>query len=206
MNLKKLKPVNYTINFKLKSLPVLIFILLSFMGASCVVNDSKNNTNHLQDPQQTGHVSERFAHYHQGQFIIPGDSQSIETFVALTMKQQEQGLSFVKPNEMDPFQGLLFVYAQDQNLMFWMPDTFFNLDLIYLSKDLVVVDIHHNLEFFPSREPFEKIPRAKQVYARHVLEIRSDSPLAQKIKYGMKLEWKASKDLEQILSSIRPQQ
>jgi uncharacterized membrane protein (UPF0127 family) len=117
---------------------------------------------------------------------------SIETILAIDAKEQEMGLSGVKPEDFGDSEGMLFFYTQDEERHFWMPDTYFELDLFYLDKDLKIIDIVRKLPFYIGRANPELIPRARGVWCRHVLEMKSTSSIAQKINVGDKLIWKGT--------------
>ncbi len=108
----------------------------------------------------------------------------IETRVAVTPAEQEQGLSGVKPENFDDNEGMLFFYTEDSDKFFWMPDTYFDLDLFYLDKELRVLDIVRKLPHHPGRHNEAMIPRARGVWCRHTLEMKSSSPIAAEIKIG----------------------
>ncbi len=114
---------------------------------------------------------------------------SIEATLAIDAKEQEMGLSGVKPEDFGDSEGMLFFYLQDEERHFWMPDTYFELDLFYLDKDLKIIDIVRKLPFYVGRSNPELIPRARGVWCRHVLEMKSTSSIAQKINVGDKLTW-----------------
>jgi uncharacterized membrane protein (UPF0127 family) len=64
--------------------------------------------------------------------------------------------------------GMLFMWRQEAPRAFWMRNTRIPLDIIYLDRDFVVVDIAHNAR--PCRTPpCRSYPSAKP--AQYVLEI-----------------------------------
>lgn len=130
------------------------------------------------------------------------DSDTIEVRLAISFEDQKQGLSGVKPEELKDHQGMVFVYPKSGPRQFWMPDTYMDLDLFYLSKDLRVIEIVRNLKHHPGRE--EPIPRAPLVHAQHVLELKSSSPFAKKIRQFQKLNWTPGQTLPKILQDTRP--
>lgn len=122
--------------------------------------------------------------------LLTSFGSSIDTTLAIDAKEQEMGLSGVKPEDFGDSEGMLFFYTQDEERHFWMPDTYFELDLFYLDKDLKVIDIIRKLPFYIGRANPELIPRARGIWCRHVLEMKSTSHIAQKIKTGDQLIWK----------------
>jgi uncharacterized protein len=123
--------------------------------------------------------------------------ETIETTLAITPEEQEQGLSGVKPEDFSETQGLLFFYSQDDERHFWMPDTYFDLDLFYLDKDLKITSIIRKLPHYIGRANPQLIPRARGVWARHVLEMKSTSEVAKKLKEGDVLQWNGSLPLSE---------
>ncbi len=129
--------------------------------------------------------------------LITPSGESIETTVALTPAEQEQGLSGVKPEDFEDNQGMLFFYISEEERHFWMPDTYFDLDLFYLDKDLKIIDIVRKLPFNVGRANPDSIPRARGVWCRHTLEMNSASAIAQRLKLGDVLKWKGAYSVEQ---------
>jgi uncharacterized protein len=128
--------------------------------------------------------------------LITPIGDEINTTLAITAKEQEQGLSGVKPEDFEDDQGMLFFYLEDEERHFWMPDTYFDLDLFYLDKDLKIIDIIRKLPFYVGRANPEQIPRARGVWCRHTLEMKSSSVIAQKLKLGDVLKWNGKLSLQ----------
>lgn len=127
------------------------------------------------------------------------ESESIKVRLAISEKDQIQGLSGVKPEDLADHEGMLFVYKSLGPRSFWMPNTFFDLDLIYLDQNLHVIEIYRGLKHHPGRDEPPVIPRAPTVYSWHVLELKSSSPLSKKIRQFQKLTWKPGQSLPKIL-------
>ncbi|MBL7664917.1 MAG: DUF192 domain-containing protein [Bacteriovoracaceae bacterium] len=123
--------------------------------------------------------------------------------MAITSAEQTQGLSGVQPADFQDNEAMLFFNLYDDTRYFWMPDTYFDLDLFYLNADLVIIDIDRNLPHYVGRENPDSIPRARPIYCRHVLEMKATSPLAKKMQIGDQLIWKGPYSLEQTTQGIR---
>ena len=104
----------------------------------------------------------------------------------------------MQPEDFDDDQGMLFYYKEDGDRYFWMPDTYFDLDLFYLDKDLVILDIVRKLPHHKGRHNEALIPRARGVWCRHTLEMKSGSKIADKLKIGDRLTWKGQASLEMM--------
>ena len=129
--------------------------------------------------------------------LVTPDGKVIKTTLAITEYDQNQGLSGVRSNDFDDDQGMLFFYLDDFEKHFWMPDTYFDLDLFYLDKNLKIIEIIRKAPHYIGRANPHLIPRIRGVWCRHVLEMKSSSELAQKLKKGDQLKWKSSLTLEE---------
>lgn len=125
--------------------------------------------------------------------LITPSGDVIKTSLAISPSEQEQGLSGVQSEDYEANQGMLFYYDADEEKNFWMPDTYFDLDIHFLDKDLKITDIIRKLPHYKGRANPELIPRARPVWSRHALEMRSDSSISQKLKIGDQLIWKGEK-------------
>ncbi len=137
--------------------------------------------------------------------LITPSGKIIKTTLAITLKDQEQGLSGVKPGDFDDDQGMLFYYLEEDEKHFWMPDTYFDLDLIYLDKNFKVVDIIRKLPHYKGRANPNLIPRARPVWSRHALEMKASSKISQEIKEGDQLKWRLELSTQELDDKIRQQ-
>lgn len=118
-----------------------------------------------------------------------GETLALE--LARTPQEQTRGLSDRKKTDFPKDRGMLFVYHRDEFRQFWMPDTYFDLAIAFLDKDFKVLAVENPVPHHPSRQ--EPIPRTGSYFSRYVLEVRSDSPFAEKLSPGIQLKWKGPK-------------
>lgn len=82
--------------------------------------------------------------------------------VARTKEEQHTGMMFRRT--LGPDEAMFFVFDREDNLSFWMKNTWVDLDLAYIGADGVILQVErmkaHNLDSVYSREP-----------ARFVLEV-----------------------------------
>jgi uncharacterized membrane protein (UPF0127 family) len=133
--------------------------------------------------------TDRFKHLNQIILKTPS-GEEILTKLAINSAEQEQGLSGIKPEEFLDNEAMLFVYKNDGEKFFWMPDTYFEIDIFYLDKDLKILEIIRKLPFYIGRNNPELIPRARPVWSRHALEMKSSSSLSKKLNVGDQLKIK----------------
>jgi uncharacterized protein len=130
----------------------------------------------------------------------------LQTQLALTVESQSQGLSGVQDNDFAADQAMLFYYLEDGIREFWMPDTYFNLDIFFLDADLRVIDIERNVQAHPGMKEPPAIPRTRPIRARHVLELKSASVHARQLKIGDQIRWPGSPTQTEIKARIRREQ
>ena len=164
----------------IKNLFSIAIILASF---SC---QPRNDAKQMNVEKVAQEKHDPFSKVRKGQIALPS-GKILRAQLAITPTETTRGLSGIQDKDYDPFNGLLFFFQESGPRSFWMPDTYFDLDIIFLDENLKIVDIDRNVPHHPGMK--EPIPRAKTVYARHVLEIKSSSPLAQDFQVGQKLNW-----------------
>lgn len=134
--------------------------------------------------------------------LITPDGSVINASIADTASEQTQGLQNVQEDEFSENEGKLFFYLKDSARTFWMPNTFFDLDIIYLDKNLKITDIVRNVPHYTGNVNSE-IPRAPTITSRHVLEMKADSPVADNLKEEDILRWRSSLTLEETEERVR---
>ncbi len=147
-------------------------------------------------------LAKNYAHYE----LKLNNGKIIKTYIANNDQARSKGLSGVKNNQFQKNEAMLFYFPEVGARKFWMPDTYFNLDIFFLDSNLKVIDIQRNVKHHIGRQNPHTIPTTKIVYSRHVLEMRADSELSKSIKIGDKLIWKSNDELSKIKSSTHPLQ
>lgn len=140
-----------------------------------------------------------------GELITPS-GETIETTLAVTPTEQEQGLSGIQPEDFSQSQGMLFFNLSDDERNFWMPDTYFDLDIFYLDESLKILDIVRKLPHYKGRANPQLIPRARGVWCRHVLEMKASSKISSGLKIGDTLKWKGEQNLQDLEKSLKSKQ
>ncbi len=106
------------------------------------------------------------AHELEQETVKIGD-QSWIVEIAKTPAQRHQGLMFRE--ELEVGTGMLFVFEEEDFHSFWMKNTLIPLDIIWIGKDMNVIETHTlqpcSTEECPTTEPSQK--------AKYVLEINA---------------------------------
>jgi uncharacterized protein len=105
-----------------------------------------------------------------------GGPQRFSIELALTEQQQEQGLMFRR--SLAPDAGMLFIFANDQIMTFWMKNTLIPLDMVFISADGHVVDAYQRAVPMSETLDVSKVP------ARSVLELNGGTVARLGIKPG----------------------
>lgn len=120
---------------------------------------------------------------------------------AVSNQEKMKGLSDLPPTNMAKNQGLLFYYEQSSQKVFWMPNTHFDLDIIFLNKKFEIVAIESNVKHFPSKSPESKIPRTRPHFARYVLELHANQAKEHGLKKGSILKWQNKSKVMKFIQS-----
>jgi len=128
----------------------------------------------------------------------------INTYIVVSDEEQIHGLSSIKPEFFKNTDSMLFYNINDEVRSFWMPDTYFNLDIFFLDQNLKVLNVERNVPHHPGHSETPPIYRTGQYSCRHVFEMKH-SEVSKKILIGDQLLWKNPKDHSRIESSARLQ-
>ena len=99
--------------------------------------------------------------------------------VAKTIEERRIGLMYRK--ELLNDEGMLFIFPREKIIQLWMKNTYIPLDVIFISKNKVIVDIKKNMEKLS-----ETIVKSK-VKSRYALEFNAGLINKLDIKIGDKV-------------------
>lgn len=103
--------------------------------------------------------------------------------VELAQTQQERTRGLMSRENLDPNQGMLFIFEEEAEHLFWMKDTLISLDIIWINHDKEVVFIKEKAQ--PCEKECEIIESKKK--AKYVLEINGGEVGTAGIKIGDKI-------------------
>jgi len=100
--------------------------------------------------------------------------------IADTTARREKGLMFRK--SLNESEGMLFIFDSEQNLNFWMKNTYIPLDIAYIDKNGLINEIYH-------MKPLDVSLTYNSIKpAMYALEVNLDWFSLHKIKTGSKIE------------------
>jgi uncharacterized membrane protein (UPF0127 family) len=105
-----------------------------------------------------------------------GRSSPVDVEVARTPAEVERGLMFRR--ELAPDAGMIFVFDDESEHVFWMKNTFIPLDMIFIGAGDAVVGVVENAE------PQTTTPRTVYRKSRYVLEVNGGWSAAHGVKPG----------------------
>jgi uncharacterized membrane protein (UPF0127 family) len=111
-------------------------------------------------------------------------SASVEVELALTPKEQAQGLS--GRSGLNDDEGMLFVFENPDDYFFWMKDMNFSIDMIWIGEDRKIVYIKKDAkpeDYLKSFGPPEDNP------AKYVLEVVSGFSDTHDLQEGDEVEF-----------------
>ena len=136
--------------------------------------------------------------------ILPDKTEINITHLLVDARTRAKGLSGVSGQDFGARDGALFVFKREGWRAFWMPDTYFDLDIVFLDKNFKIIHIERNVPHHSSKKG--DIPRVPHQWAHYVLEIKGRTFLSKKLKKGMLLQFKGRIFPEQIKPDTRPLQ
>lgn len=154
------------------ALKLMLFIQFIALFGSC----KASSIQHLED--------------YKKKTLILNSKEELTVFIAKSISQQKLGLSGVKDEDFKDHYAMLFPGDKMEVRQFWMPETFFDLDLFFLNEDFYILEVQRKLKHSPFKSYIKRPRYSKEVFCQHVLEMKSSSPLSKKLKPGMTLKWK----------------
>lgn len=108
------------------------------------------------------------------------DTTSFQVEIVATPEERARGLMFrksLKKNE-----GMLFLFPREQQLAFWMKNTFLSLDMVFVSSDWKVVGVLRDVP------PLNEERRMVDGNSQYVLEFAAGTAEREGIEPGMAVD------------------
>jgi uncharacterized membrane protein (UPF0127 family) len=130
---------------KIGIVTIAIVIALIFILNNCQDEDS---TMHYYTFKKEGELT----------FVDTLGNPIIKIDIEIADNDYERQLGLMNRRSMEQMQGMLFIFPQQRYQSFWMLNTMFSLDILFINNDKEIVTIHKNTtplseESYPSSEP-----------------------------------------------------
>ncbi|MDX9689157.1 MAG: DUF192 domain-containing protein [Proteobacteria bacterium] len=78
--------------------------------------------------------------------FVRADGQVVPYEVEVAKTDQEQEIGLMYRDYLEPSKGMLFVYDKPSYPKFWMKNTNFSLDILFIGSDGLITDIYENVQ------------------------------------------------------------
>lgn len=172
-----------------------LFSMMSLLLTTGCGKDESSSTSSDTNTPETANPLEEI-------ILITPSGDPVQTSLAYKKTDLQRGLSGIPSQDFNNDQGKLFYYFTEATRTFWMPNTFFALDVFYLNSELEIERIVRDLPAYNGTNE-EDIPRAPAIKSRHVLEMKATSPIADDLQVGDKLIWQSSLTMEETEEAMK---
>jgi uncharacterized protein len=107
----------------------------------------------------------------------------IKIDIEIADNDYERQLGLMNRQSMEEMQGMLFIFLREEIQSFWMRNTLFSLDILFINSQKEIVTIHKNTQ--PLSE--QSYPSSKP--AIYVLEVNAGFCDRHNVKPGDKVYW-----------------
>ena len=116
-------------------------------------------------------------------FVDSTGNPIIKIDIEIADNDYERQLGLMNRESMEEMQGMLFIFPEERFQSFWMMNTLFSLDILFINSQKEIVTIHKNTkplseQSYPSSEP-----------AIYVLEVNAGFCERHNVKLGDKIYW-----------------
>lgn len=114
------------------------------------------------------------------------DGFQVQARIADTPQKQAKGLMFVK--HLPENEGMLFVFEQETEQLFWMKNTLIDLDIVFIGADKSVIlvdsEVPHSYTYTPDSDVAYSAG-----YGQYVLELPTKTAQKHAVTAGAKLDF-----------------
>lgn len=111
-------------------------------------------------------------------------NQIIKIDIEIADNDYERQLGLMNRKSMEEMQGMLFIFPEERIQSFWMLNTLFSLDILFINSQKEIVTIHKNTIPLSTKESYRSTEPA--IY---VLEVNAGFCDKHNIKLGDKIYW-----------------
>jgi uncharacterized membrane protein (UPF0127 family) len=100
----------------------------------------------------------------EGRFVSGAGADTPPFRLEVCSNDGERAMGLMYRRSIAPDAGMIFVFPEERQNSFWMKNTYISLDMVFVSRDMKVVGILHNVP------PLNELPRAVGKPSMYVLE------------------------------------
>lgn len=127
--------------------------------------------------------------YQTADVTLPS-GQVIKAKIADTPEKITKGLMFVK--QMPENEGMLFVFDEEDEHLFWMKNTLIDLDIVFILSDGTVSVVHDRVPHTYTYTPDYQVPTAYGI-GQYVLELNGGVSGKHGVEPGRKIKFKLNR-------------
>lgn len=113
--------------------------------------------------------------------VVEVKNKRVSVYLADNPQKMQEGLMFIKANELKPDEGMLFIFPDDEIRSFWMKNTEIPLDIAFLDKKGKIVRIR-------TMRPYDESSYSSDYPARYALELHGGWLEKNGVKEGDKVK------------------
>ncbi|MBR4591732.1 MAG: DUF192 domain-containing protein [Elusimicrobiaceae bacterium] len=117
------------------------------------------------------------------------DGFEVTARIADTPEKQEKGLMFV--TELPENEGMLFVFEQEDEQVFWMKNTLIDLDMVFIGADKTVTGVADEMPHSYTYTPDDEVAFATG-QGQYVLELAAKTAARHQVNPGEKISFSLS--------------
>jgi len=114
-------------------------------------------------------------------------SPTVKINIEIADNDYERQLGLMNRRSMEEMQGMLFIFPQEEFQSFWMMNTLFSLDILFINSKKEIVTTHKNTK------PLSELSYPSSKPAVYVLEMNAGFCDRHNVKLGDKVFWIGSK-------------
>jgi len=167
---KSLKPLIVKIGIATAALIVVFFFILN----NC---DDESSEMHYYKFKKEGELT----------FVDSTGNPTVKIDIEIADNDYERQLGLMNRESMDEMQGMLFIFPEEKFQSFWMMNTLFSLDILFINSKKEIVTIHKNTK------PLSELSYPSSKPAVYVLEMNAGFCDRHNVKLDDKVFWIGSK-------------
>ena len=159
-----------------KTIKIAALVLLSAIALFFIYNNllkENNNKVHYYKFIKEGELT----------FTDSTGKQLIKIDIEIADDEYQRQLGLMNRQSMDEMKGMIFIFPEERYQSFWMLNTLFSLDMLFINSNKEIVTIHKNTK--PLSE--QSYPSSKP--SRYVLEVNAGFCERHNIREGDKVFW-----------------